>query len=139
VLVRTSNPGAAEIQDQPPDMPLRARLARIVDELGAERVGRDSGLSDVGAVTGATHPELLAELREQMPRAIFLLPGIGAQGGRAEDLGPVFAPHPAAGLVAASRSIVDAHADSGGDPALAAQQAANALRIATWRIAHATA
>jgi orotidine-5'-phosphate decarboxylase len=139
VLVRTSNPGAAEIQDEPEDMPLRTRLARIVDELGATRVGRDSGLSDVGAVTGATRPELLAELRDQMPRAIFLLPGVGAQGGRAEDLGPAFAPHPAAGLVAASRSIVDAHLDMGGDPALAAQTAADALRIATWRIAHATA
>jgi orotidine-5'-phosphate decarboxylase len=135
VLVRTSNPGAAEIQDEPSDAPLRAKLARIVDELGQGRVGRDSGLSDVGAVTGATKPELLAELRELMPRAIFLLPGVGAQGGRAEDLGPAFAPHPAAGLVAASRSIVDAHSEAGGDPALAAQQAAEALRIATWRVA----
>jgi orotidine-5'-phosphate decarboxylase len=139
VLVRTSNPGAAEIQDEPDDLPLRTRLARMVDELGERRVGRDSGLSDVGAVTGATRPELLAELRELMPRAIFLLPGVGAQGGRAEDLGPAFAPHPAAGLVSASRSIVDAHAEAGGDPALAAQNAADALRIATWRIAHATA
>src|SRR5215212_7036344 len=138
VLVRTSNPGAAEIQDQPPDAPLRARLAQIVDELGAARVG-DAGLSDVGAVTGATRPELLAELREQMPRAIFLLPGVGAQGGKADDLGPAFAPHPAAGLVAASRSIVDAHAAAGGDPAQAARSAAEALRIATWRIAGATA
>ena len=137
VLVRTSNPGAAEIQDEPADRPLRARLAQIVDELGAERVGA-AGLSDVGAVTGATRPELLAELREQMPRAIFLLPGIGAQGGRAEDLGPAFAPHPAAGLVAASRSIVDASTGSGGDHALAAQTAAEALRLATWRIAAAT-
>jgi orotidine-5'-phosphate decarboxylase len=139
VLVRTSNPGAAEIQDQPEDMPLRNRLAVMVDELGADRCGRDSGLSDVGAVTGATRPELLAELRRLMPRAIFLLPGVGAQGGRAEDLGPAFAPHPAAGLVAASRSIVDAYADAGGDPALAAQQAADALRIDTWRIALAAA
>jgi orotidine-5'-phosphate decarboxylase len=139
VLVRTSNPGAAELQDEPPELPLRTRLARMVDELGASRVGRDSGLSDVGAVTGATRPELLAELREQMPRAIFLLPGVGAQGGRADDLGPAFTPHPAAGLVAASRSIVDAHLEAGGDPALAAQQAAEALRIGTWRIAHATA
>lgn len=135
VLVRTSNPGAAEIQDEPEGAPLRHRLARIVDELGADRVGRDSGLSDVGAVTGATRPELLAELRELMPRAIFLLPGVGAQGGRAEDLGPAFAPHRAAGLVAASRSIVDAHTDAGRDPALAAQHAAEALRIATWRVA----
>jgi orotidine-5'-phosphate decarboxylase len=134
VLVRTSNPGAAEIQDEPDGQPLRTRLARLVDELGADRVG-SSGLSDVGAVTGATRPELLAELRELMPRAIFLLPGVGAQGGRAEDLGPAFAPHPAAGLVASSRSIVDAYKQAGGDPALAARAAAEALRIATWRIA----
>ncbi len=134
VLVRTSNPGAAEIQDQPPELPLRTRLARLVDELGAERVGQ-AGLSDVGAVAGATRPELLAELRELMPRAIFLLPGVGAQGGGTDALGPAFAPHPAAGLVAASRSIVDAHATAGGNPALAAQQAAEALRIATWRVA----
>ena len=138
VLVRTSNPGAAEIQDEPAGAPLRSKLARIVDELGAGRVG-SSGLSDVGAVTGATRPELLAELRELMPRAIFLLPGVGAQGGRTEDLGAAFAPHPAAGLVAASRSIVDAHAATGGDPALAAQTAAEDLRIATWRIAEARA
>src|SRR4051794_9773399 len=134
VLVRTSNPGAAEIQDVPEDMPLRTRLARLVDELGAERVGA-AGLSDVGAVTGATRPELLAELRSQMPRAVFLLPGVGAQGGQVADLEAAFRPHPAAGLVAASRSIVDAHANGGGDPALAAQQAAEALRIVTWRVA----
>jgi orotidine-5'-phosphate decarboxylase len=138
ILVRTSNPGAAELQDEPAESPLRARLAQIVDDLGAERVGRDSGLSDVGAVTGATRPELLAELREQMPRAIFLLPGIGPQGGRAEDLSAAFSPHPAAGLVAASRSIVDAHLEGGGDPALAAQTAAEALRIAAWRVAERT-
>jgi orotidine-5'-phosphate decarboxylase len=70
-----------------------------------------------------------------MPRAVFLLPGIGAQGGSAEALGPAFAPHPAAGLVAASRSIVDAHAHVGGDPAFAAQAAAEALRVTAWRIA----
>jgi orotidine-5'-phosphate decarboxylase len=137
VLVRTSNPGAAEIQDEPSDAPLRAKFARIVDELGADRIG-SAGLSDVGAVTGATRPELVAELREQMPHAIFLLPGVGAQGGRAEDLGPAFAPHPAAGLVSASRSIVDAAANGGGDPALVAQTAAEALRMATWRLAVAS-
>jgi orotidine-5'-phosphate decarboxylase len=136
ILVRTSNPGAAEIQDEPADAPLRAKLAALVDELGRDRVG-SAGLSDIGAVIGATRPELLAELRDQMPRAIFLLPGVGAQGGRADDLGPAFAPHPAAGLVAASRSIVDAHAERGGDPALAAQTTAEALRMATWRIAAA--
>jgi orotidine-5'-phosphate decarboxylase len=130
VLVRTSNPGAAEIQDVG-DPPLHERLARLVDELGRERLG-DCGLSAVGAVTGATRPEHLVRLRKLMPRAVFLLPGVGAQGGRVEDLGAAFAPHPAAGLVTASRSIVNAHAERGGDPAAAAADAAEELRAAAW-------
>ncbi len=130
VLVRTSNPGAAELQDEGPQ-PLHERLARLVDELGAEQVGT-SGLSLVGAVVGATRPELLVRLRELMPRAVFLLPGVGAQGGRVEDLGPAFAPHRAAGLVTASRSIVNAYEQRGGDPARAAAAAAEELRAAAW-------
>jgi orotidine-5'-phosphate decarboxylase len=105
-----------------------------VAELGADSVG-GRGLSDVGAVTGATRPELLAELRELMPAAIFLLPGIGAQGGRAEDVAAAFTPHPAAGLVASSRSIVDAHESRGGEPAQAAAAAAEALRATAWSVA----
>ena len=58
VLVRTSNPGAAELQDEG-DPPLHERLARLVDELGAEQLG-DCGLSCVGAVTGATQPSCSA-------------------------------------------------------------------------------
>jgi orotidine-5'-phosphate decarboxylase len=131
VLVRTSNPGAAEVQDGPPGDPLHERLARMVDELGAATRGA-SGLSSVGAVTGATRPDLLARLRELMPAAIFLLPGVGAQGGSVSDLGPAFAPHPAGGLIASSRSIVGAHAARGGDPAAAAAAAAEELRAAAW-------
>lgn len=131
-LVRTSNPGAAELQDAG-DPPLHDRLARLVDELGAQHVG-ESGLSCVGAVTGATEPGLLERLRALMPRAIFLLPGVGAQGGRVEDLGPAFAPHRAGGLISASRSIVDAHAERGGDPASAASAAAEELRVAAWEL-----
>jgi orotidine-5'-phosphate decarboxylase len=81
-------------------------------------------------VTGATRPDHLERLRELMPHTIFLLPGVGAQGGRVEDLGPAFAPHPAAGLVTASRSIVSAYRERGGDPAGAAAAAAEELRDA---------
>jgi orotidine-5'-phosphate decarboxylase len=133
VLVRTSNPGAAEIQDEPHDQPLYERLARMVDELGKSHTTGESGLSNVGAVTGATRPDLLQRLRELMPKAIFLLPGVGAQGGSPEDLAPAFATHPAGGLIAASRSIVGAHAQTGGDPAQAAARAAEELRKAAWR------
>lgn len=134
VLVRTSNPGAAELQDEPAERPLHDVLARLVDEIGAGAVA-DCGLSAVGAVTGATRADLLERLRELMPRAIFLLPGVGAQGGSVEALGAAFAPHPAAGLVTASRSIVDAHAQRGGDPAAAAAAAAEELRAAAWALA----
>jgi orotidine-5'-phosphate decarboxylase len=132
VLVRTSNPGAEEIQDAG-EPPLHERLARLVDELGSSWLGA-GGLSCVGAVTGATRPDHLGRLRELMPHAVFLLPGVGAQGGRVEDLGPAFAPHPAAGLVTASRSIVDAHRERAGDAASAAQAAAEELRAASWEI-----
>jgi orotidine-5'-phosphate decarboxylase len=130
VLVRTSNPGAAELQDEGRP-PLHERLAGLVAEIGAAHTG-DCGLSLVGAVTGATQPGLLARLRELMPQAIFLLPGVGAQGGRIEDLGAAFAPHPAAGLITASRAIVNAHVERGGDPAGAAAAAAEELRAAAW-------
>jgi orotidine-5'-phosphate decarboxylase len=132
VLVRTTNPSAADLQDEG-SPPLRERLARLVDELGASKVS-EAGLSSVGAVTAANKPEQLGRLRELMPRAVFLMPGVGAQGGRVGDLAPAFAPHPAAGLVSASRSIVNARADRGGDSASAAQAAAEELRAASWKL-----
>ncbi len=137
LLVSTSNPGAADLQDLPaPSAPLHEVVAAMVNELGTQAVG-DCGLSSVGAVTGATRPDRLERLRELMPRAIFLLPGVGAQGGSASDLGAAFKPHPAAGLVSASRSIVGAHAERGGDPAAAAAAAAEELRAAAWAAAAA--
>jgi orotidine-5'-phosphate decarboxylase len=136
-LVRTSNPGAADVQDLAgADGPVHEALARLVAALGGSRVGA-CGLSSVGAVTGATRPELLARLRELMPEAIFLLPGVGAQGGTVDDLAPAFAPHPAGGLIAASRSIVHAAGatGAGADPAQAAAAAAEDLRRAAWALA----
>jgi orotidine-5'-phosphate decarboxylase len=70
-----------------------------------------------------------------MPRAVFLLPGVGAQGGRVEDLAPAFLPGRAAGLVTASRSIASAHRKLGGAPAMAAREEAERLREQAWAIA----
>jgi orotidine-5'-phosphate decarboxylase len=134
-LVRTSNPGAADVED----LELAAggtvweRLAAIVEQLGAPGVG-ESGFSDVGAVVGATVPAHLARARELMPHATFLLPGVGAQGGRVEDLAPAFAPGRAGGLVTASRSIAGAHEATGGDPAAAARAEAERLRAEAWKL-----
>ena len=124
-LVRTSNPGAADLQDLPaPEQPLHERLAAIVDELSGRLAG-DCGLSGMGAVLGATEPHHFARMRALMPRAIFLIPGVGAQGGKPELLGAAFSAGRAAGLVAASRGIA---ADP--DPAAAAER----LREAVWEI-----
>ena len=69
-----------------------------------------------------------------MPRAPFLLPGVGAQGGRVEDLAAAFAPGRAAGLVTASRAIVRAH-EAGGEPGTAARAEAERLRAQAWELA----
>jgi orotidine-5'-phosphate decarboxylase len=132
VLVRTSNPGAADVEDLPTvgadgsTAPLWERLARRVHALG------------VDAVTGATAPEHLPRMRELMPRAIFLLPGVGAQGGRVEALAPAFAPGPAAALVTVSRGIALAHEQQGGEPVQAAAAAAERLRDAVWSLTAAS-
>ena len=133
VLVRTSNPGAADIEDLTlvESETVWERLAALVAELGAPRVG-EAGLSDVGAVVGATEPGHLERARELMPHTTFLLPGVGVQGGRVEDLAPAFAPGPAGGLVSASRSIAGAHHTAGGEPAAAARAEAERLREVAW-------
>jgi orotidine-5'-phosphate decarboxylase len=134
VLVRTSNPGAADLEDLElaTGGPVWARAAALVDDLG--EAGPRAGLADVGAVVGATAPEHVGRMRQLMPRAVFLLPGIGAQGGRVEDLAPAFAPGRAAGLVTSSRSIVFAHEESGAKPAAAARSVAERLRAAAWAL-----
>jgi len=135
VLVRTSNPGAADVEDLAltDGEPLWQRLAAIVDTLGRPGVG-EAGLSDVGAVVGATVPGHLARARELMARATFLLPGVGAQGGRVQELAPAFAPGRAGGLITASRSIANAHLVDGGEPAAAAHAEAERLRGEAWAL-----
>ncbi|MGA2927400.1 MAG: orotidine-5'-phosphate decarboxylase, partial [Solirubrobacteraceae bacterium] len=136
VLVRTSNSGAADVQGLQcaGGGSVSERLAAIVAQLGAAG-SPGAPLSDVGAVIGATVPDSLSALRQLMPRAVFLLPGVGAQGGRVQDLAPAFAPGPAGGLVAVSRGIVNAYERTGGDPAAAARREAAALRELAWRVA----
>jgi orotidine-5'-phosphate decarboxylase len=125
VLVRTSNPGAADLMDLPaPNQPLHERIAEVVDELSGRLLG-EGGLSGLGAVVGATEPEHITRLREMMPRSIFLLPGVGAQGGDPALLGAAFRPGPAAALVSSSRGIAGAP-----DPAAAAEE----LRATLWAI-----
>lgn len=125
MLVRTSNPGAADLLDLPTrDGPLHERIAGLVDSLAESLMGA-SGLTGAGAVVGATDPRYLARCRELMPRAILLLPGVGKQGGDARQLGAAFTA-PASALVTASRGIAESS-----DPAGAAE----ALRETVWAVA----
>jgi orotidine-5'-phosphate decarboxylase len=133
ILVRTSNPGAADLLDARLETGERLweRLATIVDELGEPG---SANLSDVGAVTGATEPEHLERLRELMPTTPFLLPGVGAQGGTVNALAPAFAPGKAGGLITSSRSIANAHLQSTASPPLAARAEAERLRDQAWAL-----
>jgi orotidine-5'-phosphate decarboxylase len=135
VLVRTSNPGAADLQERilTDGDSVSDVIARLVAQAGAAGVGQ-SGLTDVGAVLGATAPTRLERLRELMPHAVFLLPGVGAQGGRVQDLAAAFAGGPASALVAVSRGIVAAYERDGGAPERAAAGAAARLRELAWKL-----
>ncbi len=136
VLVRTSNPGAADLQELAlaSGESVSERLAGIVAALGASGTAQGP-LDDIGAVVGATAPERLERLRELMPRTPFLLPGVGAQGGQVADLKAAFAPGPAGGLISASRGIVNAYERDGGDPETSARREAARLQEQAWSLA----
>jgi orotidine-5'-phosphate decarboxylase len=112
-LVRTSNPGSDQLQA------LRLEDGRTVSQCVAEQVAvlgeqwlGNSGWSSLGAVTGATKVSDLAHLRAAMPHQFLLVPGYGAQGGRAEDVAACFVESGMGALITASRSVI--YADDGG-------------------------
>ena len=107
VLVRTSNPSGDEIQSPAcEDGSVASLVGRMVDRLGSRCSG--DGLASVGAVVGATKPESARVLRTVMPRAPFLLPGYGAQGGGADGVRAALDSTGGGVLVTASRSIIRA-------------------------------
>ena len=98
------------------------------------RWGSESRVSATSARWWGPPSRNIERARELMPHAVLLLPGVGAQGGRVEDLAPAFLPGRAGGLITASRSIVGAHLATGGDPAEAARAEAERLRAAAWAL-----
>ena len=128
VLTRTSNPGAALLQEREVDgRPLYLRVAELVERLGADHIG-EAGYSDVGAVAGATSPEALRLVREALPHAFLLVPGFGAQGAGPDALEGIAAGDAAGYVVNASRSIIFAWQRDGGDFRRAAAAAAETMR-----------
>jgi len=105
VLVRTSNPGAGLFQNLVCDgKPLYRHVAAEVVKWNEPTIGA-SGLGDVGAVVGATHPRELAELREAMPNVWLLVPGYGAQGATAADVKAAYRADGLGAVVNSSRGV----------------------------------
>jgi orotidine-5'-phosphate decarboxylase len=132
-LVKTSNSGSVDIQDVALSdaRPLWHHVAELVDDWGGDLVG-ERGLSSVGAVVGATYPRAVGEARRLLPRAVLLLPGVGAQGATAADVARAFTSGPASALVPVSRAILYAFRSEGEDWRSAAAQAAAHLRREVW-------
>lgn len=143
VLTRTSNPGAADLQERaiqggrcsaagrdagsPAARPLYLAVADLVAELAAGHVG-ERGYADVGVVAGATAPQALAAVREILPRSFILVPGVGAQGGQVEALRGLAAGEAGGLVVNSSRTILYAWRQVGGDFRAAAARACEGLR-----------
>lgn len=108
ILVKTSNKSSGEFQDRPiDDRPLYEIVGEQVARWGEEHMG--DTYSYIGAVVGATYPEMGKILREIMPKTYFLVPGYGAQGGQGKDLVPYFNKDGLGAIVNSSRGIIAAY------------------------------
>lgn len=135
VLVKTSNPGSGEFQDQMiGEQTLYEHVAKHVSNWGDAFIG-DSGFSSIGAVTGCTYPEQFDRIHALMPHTFFLIPGYGAQGGTGKDIAAFFK-NGICGVVNSSRGIICAHRNKseGEDFADYARHAVVAMKedIAQW-------
>ena len=110
VLVKTSNPSGVELQDMKlaGGNAVYEQMAELVGKWGESCVG-ENGMSNVGAVVGATYPEQAVRLREMLPHTFFLVPGYGAQGGGADGAVAGFDAAGGGGIVNSSRGIICAY------------------------------
>lgn len=110
ILVKTSNQSSGELQDLKLENGKRVyeQVATLVENWGKDLVGK-YGYSSISAVVGATYPEQLQELRKLAPHTFFLIPGYGAQGGKAEDIALGFDQKGLGGIVNATRSLMGAY------------------------------
>jgi len=133
-VVKTSNAGG-DVQDLAlsDGKPLWQHVARLVASWGEDLVG-ERGLSSVGAVIGATHPRSVGQARRLIPQAIFLLPGVGAQGATPADVARAFTSGPSSALVTVSRSLTYAFRNSELDWRTASGAEAARLQREVWAI-----
>jgi len=129
VLVKTSNPSSGELQDKliSGDAVYEV-MADMVNKWGETTIG-EYGYSSVGAVVGATYPEMQKVLRERMPKAYFLVPGYGAQGAGAKDIVNAFNKDGLGAVINSSRAIMCAYKKTGDDKDFAKAAKAEAIRM----------
>ena len=132
VLVKTSNPGSGELQDLKlaDGRTIYEAMGELNESIAAGTQGK-YGFTMAGAVTGATYPEQIQELRSRLPHTFFLVPGYGAQGGTAADVKHAFNEKGHGAIVNSSRGIMCAWKKTGNnglDFAQAARDAAIAMR-----------
>ena len=130
ILVRTSNPSSYEVQNIVTDKGnmIYEVMGNLVSGWGSELIG-SYGYSNIGAVVGATHKAEAERLRALMPKVFFLVPGYGAQGGKASDLEVCFDNNGLGAIVNSSRGILCAYQKrEGRSPAEAAREAALEMR-----------
>lgn len=110
ILVKTSNPSSGELQNKiiSDGVTVYEKIAQQVAKLGEELIG-ERGYSSIGAVVGATYPQEAEKLRQIMPSNFFLVPGYGAQGGKADDVVSCFNDDGYGAIVNSSRGIIFAH------------------------------
>ena len=110
ILVKTSNPSSGELQDLKLETgeEVYTHVAKLVEKWGEDLRG-EYGYSSIAAVVGATYPEQLKSIRKIAPHTYFLIPGYGAQGGKASDIALGFDENGLGGIVNASRSLMCAY------------------------------
>ena len=110
ILVKTSNPSSGELQDLKLESgeEVYTNIIKLVEKWGKDLVG-ENGYSSISAVVGATYPKQLQDLRKIAPHTFFLIPGYGAQGGKAEDIALAFDKNGIGGIVNSSRGLMCAY------------------------------
>jgi len=135
ILVKTSNPSSGELQDLKLQngKEVYSQMAELVEKWGEELRG-EYGYSSVAAVVGATYPEQLSQIREIAPHTYFLIPGYGAQGGKASDIALGFDKNGLGGIVNASRSLMCAYKSDKWKDEFAEEDYAKATRAEALRM-----
>lgn len=135
ILVKTSNPSSGELQDLKLEngKEVYRQVAELVEKWGEELRG-EYGYSSIASVVGATYPEQLEQIRKTAPHTYFLIPGYGAQGGKANDIALGFDSNGLGGIVNASRSLMCAYKSDKWKPQYREEEYAKATRAEALRM-----